>query len=110
MFSSVALLFACDLKLIYSGSPEQLERLQSDIDKLNSWRTQNCLVFCSKKCSVIELATGKNTKRTTDVALLLGDQILERELSSKDVGLIVNESLNWKEHEEYCISEALKCF
>ena len=86
MFSSVALLLAGDLKLIYSGSPEQLKRLQSDIDKLNSWSTQNCLVFCSKKCSVIELAPGKNTKRKTYVALLLGDQILERELSSKVEG------------------------
>ena len=32
VFSSVALLFADDSKLIYSGSPEQLKRLQSDIE------------------------------------------------------------------------------
>ena len=29
--------------------------------------------------------------------------------SSKDVGLIINESLSWKEHVEYRMSKALKC-
>ena len=30
-------------------------------------------------------------------------------MSSKDVGLIINESLSWKEHVDYRISKALKC-
>ena len=34
VFSSVAVLFADDLKLIFSGNPEQLKRLQSDIDNI----------------------------------------------------------------------------
>ena len=77
VFSSVALLFADDLKLIYSGSPEQLKRLQSDIDDLLSWSTQNCLLFNAKKCSVIEFVPGKN-KRKTNVALLLGNEIMKQ--------------------------------
>ena len=77
VFSSVALLFADDLKLIYSGSPEQLERLQSDIDNLLSWSTQNCLLFYAKKCSVIEFVPGKN-KRKTNVALVLGNEIMKQ--------------------------------
>ena len=108
MFSSVALLFADDLKLIYSGSPEQLKRLQSDIDNLLFWSTQNCLLFNAKKCSVIEFVPGKN-KRKTNVALLLGNEIMKQKTSSKDVGLIINQSLSWKEHLEYRISKALKC-
>ena len=57
---------------------------------------------------MIAFVLGKNTKRKIDVALLLGDQILEHKISSKDVGLIVNESLNRKEHVENRISKALK--
>ena len=104
VFSSVALLFADDLKLIYSGIPEQLKRLQSDIEKLLSWS----LLFNAKKCSLIEFAPGKN-KRKTNVALLLGKEVLEQKTSSKDVGLIIKESLSWKEHVEYRISNAKKC-
>ena len=40
---------------------------------------------------------------------MLGDQILERKTSSKEVGLIVKESFNLKEHLEFRISKALKC-
>ena len=50
---------------------------------------------------MIEFVPGKNTKRKADVALLLEGQILEHKMSSKDVGLIVNESLNRKEYVEY---------
>ena len=57
---------------------------------------------------MIRFVLGKNTKRKIDVALLLGDPILERKKSSKDVGLIVKESLNRKEHVEHRISEDLK--
>ena len=62
VFSSVALLFADDMKLIYSDGPEQLKRLQSEIDNLLYWSTQNCLLFNAKKCSVSEFVPEKKTR------------------------------------------------
>ena len=45
----------------------------------------------------------------TNDALLLGNEMTKQKTSSKDVGLIINESLCWKELVEYRLSKALKC-
>ena len=105
VFSSVALLFADDLKLINGGSPEHLKRLQSDIDSLHFWSTPTCLLYNAKKCSAIEFVPGKNPKKTK-VPFLLEVQFLERKTSSKVVKHIFNESLNWNEQVKYRRSKA----
>ena len=54
--SSLALLFADDLKLFYNGRPEQdsLEKLQTDLQALYNWSVQNHLLFNLKKCFTSE--------------------------------------------------------
>ena len=54
VFSSLALLIADDLKLIFNGRAEQesLEKLQIDLQDLHNWSVQNHLLFNSKKCSI----------------------------------------------------------
>ena len=51
VFSSLALPFADDLKLLYNGRPEQesLEKLQTDLQALYNWSVQNHLLFNLKK-------------------------------------------------------------
>ena len=54
VFSSMALLFADDLKLIFNWRAEQelLEKLQIDLQALHNWSMQNHLLFNLKLCSI----------------------------------------------------------
>ena len=55
VFSSLALLFAHNLKLLYNGTPEQesLEKLQTDLQALHNWSVQNHLLYNLKKTKLI---------------------------------------------------------
>ena len=65
VFSSMALLFADDLKLILIGRAEQksLEKLQINLQALHNWSMQIHLLFNLKKCSIsgFQYDRNKNT-------------------------------------------------
>ena len=45
VFSSLALLYADDLKLIHCSENDILDKLQVDLNNLHNWSVQNCILF-----------------------------------------------------------------
>ena len=53
IYSSIALMFADDLKLFFRGTMNSLDQLQQDLINLELWNTQNHLLFNAKKCNML---------------------------------------------------------
>ena len=62
VFSSLALLFADDLKLIHCSKNDSMEKLQVDLNNIHNWSVQNCLHFNYKKCSFTQFAFGSRVE------------------------------------------------
>ena len=60
IFSSQALLFADDLKLIDSG--QELNKLLSDLENPLNWNIQNCLFFNFEKRSCTDFLIARKRK------------------------------------------------
>ena len=59
---------------------------------------QNHLVFNLKKCSVSEFRYGRNKKTLKGVCFFMEGRDLNHKSLVRDVGLFIDESLNWNEH------------
>jgi len=95
------LLFADDMKLfsIIKNTNDAI-LLQGDLDSFHYWTMINCLDLNIDKCNVISFG------RLSNPALhgyTLGEQPLSRVSSIKDLGVILDARLNFKEHIE-CVT------
>ena len=88
VFSSMALQFAYDLKLISKTATNDLTRLQNDISNLHSWSVQNCLLSNYKKCSVITFSSGRNHEQQE---LMLGHNGTKHRSIARELGLEIEE-------------------
>ena len=107
VFSSRALLFADDLKLIHCSKNDSLDKLQVDLNNLHNWTVQNCLLFNYKKCSFIQFAFGS---RVEEVVLSLENNLIQEKRAVKDLGLTILDTLNWIENVRNRIAKAMKVF
>ena len=91
--SNYVSLFADDLKMHGKSSTKALN--QHDIDQLDKWQNIWLLSFNTKdnKCKVMHL--GKNNPRNN---YYLGGKLLPVVESEKDLGVTVNNKVNWSEH------------
>ena len=107
----MALLFADDLKLIFNGRVEQesLGKLQIDLQALHNWSMQNHLLFNLKKCSISKFQYDRNKNTLEGVCFIKGRNLNHRSLV-RDVGLFIDESLNWNEHVKVRVGKAAKSF
>ena len=112
VFSSMALLFADDIKLIFNGRAEQesLGKLQIDLQALHNWSMQNHLLFNLKKCSISEFQCGRNKNTLEGVCFIMEDRNLSHKSLVRDVGLFIDESLHWNEHVKVRVGKAAKSF
>ena len=112
VFSTMASLFVDDLKLIFNGRAEQetLEKLQIDLQALHKWSMQNHLLFNLKKCSISEFHYGRNKNIPEGVCLIMQGQSINNKTLARDVGLFIDESLNWNEHVKMRVGKAAKSF
>ena len=110
VFSSMTLLFADDLKLIFNGRTEQesLEKLKIDLQALHNWSMQNHLLFNLKKCSISEFQYSRNKNTLKGVCFIMEGRKLNRKGLVRDVGLFIDESLNWNEHVKVRVGKAAK--
>ena len=92
-FSSLALLFADDFKLIHCSKIDSLDKLQVNLNNLHNWSVQDCLLFNYKKCSFTKFAFGS---RVEDVVLSLENNLIQEKKVVKDLGLTIVDTLNWK--------------
>ena len=100
VFSSPALLFADDLKLIHCSKKHSLETLQVDLNNIHNWNFQNCLLqticfreSCRGGCS-----------------LSPENNLIQEKRAVKDLGLTIVDTLNWKENVRNRIAKAMKLF
>ena len=112
VFSSMALLFADDLKLIVKGRAEQetLEKLQIDLQTLHNWSMQNHLLFNLKKCSMSDFQYDRCKNTLEGVCFVMEGRNINHKNLVRDVSLFIDESLNRKEHVRVRVGKAGKSF
>ena len=111
--TSTIKMFADDTKMyIRSDQVNATNQLQEDLYKLEEWSNNWLLKFHPQKCSVMKLGrtktkadyymTGINSDKTT-----YNLKLKENE-AEKDLGVVVNRHLNYKQHVTQCTSKANK--
>ena len=96
--NNIIKLFADDTK-IYSvmDNPRSPESIQQDINKMVNWSEIWQLQFNVEKCKVLQL--GGATEDRIYTMLENKNRIqLERTKKEKDLGVIIDQELNWKDH------------
>jgi hypothetical protein len=88
--TSRLLLFADDTKIY---AMDDLPALQADLDNLAEWSQEWQLTFNEGKCKHLHIG-----RRTPSTDLKLNDHTLERVNQEKDLGVIFESSLRFREH------------
>ena len=71
---------------------------------------QNHLLFILKKCSISEFQFGRNKNTLERVCFIVEGRSLNHKSLVRDVGLMIDESLNWTEHVKVRVGKAAKSF
>ena len=107
-------LYADDTKIWRPITCENDHRiLQTDIDYLNEWATQNKMKFHPKKCKVVSICNRPSPLWMLPFIVFnysLGQSILEYADCEKDLGVHVNPKFNFNAHCEHLISKASQQF
>ena len=107
VFSSLALLFADDLKIIHCSKNGSLDKLPVDLNNLHNWSVQNCLLINYKKCFFTQFAFGS---RVEEIVFSLENNLIQEKRAVKDLGLTIVDNLNWIEEMRNRIAKAMKAF
>ena len=104
-------LYADDTKIWKPISSENdCKTLQTDINRLQNWCTDNKMSFNIEKCHAL-------TIKATDYLLIdelpfskifyfLDDKIIDYSLQERDLGIIMNAKLNFEDHHQAIITKA----
>jgi len=94
--------FADDTKLGKAvGRVEDRISLQNDLDKLFNWSTEWQMKFNTDKCAVIHLGS-----KNTGAEYLLGNEKIKSSSNERDLGVIIDNKLNFSEHCDHIIKQA----
>ena len=77
--------------------------LQEDLDKLAAWEDKWKMQFHPQKCSVLRLTRSRSPKI---YQYKLHGHILESEMNSKYLGVIINSKLSWNNHIDNICTKA----
>ena len=99
-------IFADDTK-VYKGikNEDDIKELQNTIDEMFEWTQKWLLKFNKEKCKILHL--GRNNKKT-DYYIGTGNQRipLEETELEKDLGVHIDQNLNFKEHIKNTVKKA----
>jgi hypothetical protein len=99
------LLYADDLKLFYrSDSVNHCQHLQNDLNTVNKWANDNDMKFSAPKCKLLRIGKAK----ACPFQYTLGNHTLELVEVYKDLGVIVDENLNFHRQSQQVILKAKK--
>ena len=83
--------------------------LQRDIDTLNNWCISNKMKFNTEKCKVPTVTKSEPMFRSVlpfcKYSYTLGDKILDYTACERDLGILINERLDWHEHHDYLLKK-----
>jgi hypothetical protein len=104
LLSSECLLYADDLKIIKTVSSSQhCEELQNDLDLLFVWSISNKLYLNLEKCKIMSFHRKKDIIRES---YHIGDHELERVTTFKDLGVVLDHQLDFREHVNYIVAKS----
>ena len=76
------------------------------IDTLNNWCISNKMKFNTDKCKILTVRKSEpmftNELPFCKYSYTLGDKILDYTSCERDLGILINERLDWHEHHDYC--------
>ena len=75
--------------------------LQNDIDNLHEWSLANKMHFNTNKCSVLSVTNARSTVPIlpfTTFYYKLGNDFIDYTNEERDLGLLINSTLNWSGH------------
>ena len=84
--------------------------LQRDIVTLNNWCLRNKMKFNRDKCKVLTVANTEplfmNELPFSKYSYTLGDYILDYTSCERDLGIFINERLDWHDHHNYILKKS----
>ncbi|XP_075167903.1 uncharacterized protein LOC142240069 [Haematobia irritans] len=97
------LMFADDVKLFRSfNDPVDQYYLQIDLDNFSNWCELNLMELNTSKCKLMRFSRGT----VYDSSYIIGSTRLEAVDSFKDLGLLMDQRLNFRQHISMAISKA----
>jgi len=93
-------LYADDTLIFFAGkSVSEIEsRLSSDLDRLISWNGSNLLTVNVSKTKIMLIGTHQRLNAVNSFSVTTDNTSLERVDTFKYLGVIMYETLSWKEH------------
>ena len=93
--------FADDNKFYAKITSEQDQKaMQNDIDNIIKWANKWGFVLNPDKCKIIQFGGD------TDYDFYMNNKLVEKKLSAKDLGIIVDNKLNWTEQIKKTVAKA----
>jgi len=100
---SKTLLFVDDTKcFMHIKSPVNQQHLQKDLENLSSWSTTSHFSFNSSKSTHISLKCKTLTSNN------INDTPISTSHNHKDLGVIINDNLDWNIHHDAILSRAYR--
>ena len=78
-----------------------VEELQSQLEKMYSWETENNMKFNGKKFQVVRYGRNQDLKNETSYFTPEMEEIIERFTSLRDLGIILNEDGTFTDHIDH---------
>ena len=89
---------------------EDVESLQSELEKLEKWSKENNMVFNQKKFQVMRYGPNEELKNNTQYFAGNYEEVIERFTSLRDLGIQLSEDGTFSEHiENVCKKARQKC-
>lgn len=98
------MLLADDMEIYGSAESNNSYQLQSDINKLMSWCTENRLFFNNKKCAIITLS--RSSSQIIITHYTMDDHAIERKDEIRDLGVLIDRQLHFGHHIEQKTTQA----
>lgn len=106
--SSESLLYADDLKIMkIIANSQDCNDLQFDLNVLLKWTKENKLHLNLSKCKVMSFF---RKKECVEFLYSIGDHKLERVTTFKDLGVIFDQKLNFRDHIDYILAKSNSAF
>lgn len=98
------LMFADDLK-IYRVISERSDtnKIQNDLNRIQNWCSRNFMALNTKKCYHIKFSRKKTSHTST---YKINDTILNTVNEIRDLGVIMDDKLNFKAHIDSCVKRS----